>query len=294
MRTRAFWSLLVAIGLFCLPGTAAAQDTASQPWLHVQISGVGHGDGDGVRHDDGDGHDDSNSRDDDGAEGHGAGERHDDDDADEGHDGDEGDGDEGHEDAGDEGHGDDGHGDDGDEGHRDEDEGHDHGDEGDGDDGDDGDEEGDFNLNINVPLSAVEPLLSLVPHRILADGHLAVAGHDMPIDIGAMRNLWRVIANIGDAEFLSVDGGEETVRVARTGDQIHVQVEECADGGGETVDIRLPVAVLDALLSGDGETLNIAAAVERLAGVRGDIVQISSDERQIRVWIDELAHPGGE
>ena len=287
MTTRAFWSLLLAIGLFCLPGTSAAQDTASQAWLHVQISGGGHDDDDVHRHDDGDGHDDSNSRDDDGDEGHGDGERHDDDDGDEGHAGDEGDGDDGREDAGDEGHGDDG-----DEGHRDEDEGHNHGDEGHGDD--DGDEEGDFNLNINVPLSAVEPLLSLVPHRILADGHLAVAGHDMPIDIGAMRNLWRAIANIGDAEFLSVDSGEERVRVARTGDQIHVQVEECDDDGGETVDIRLPVAVLDALLSGDGETLNIAAAVERLADVRGDIVQISSDERQIRVWIDELAHPGGE
>ncbi|MCY4508008.1 MAG: hypothetical protein OXG35_13775 [Acidobacteria bacterium] len=137
-------------------------------------------------------------------------------------------------------------------------------------------------------------MLSLVPHRILADGHLAVAGHDMPIDIGAMRNLWRAIANIGDAEFLSVDSGEETVRVARRGDQIHVRVEECDDAGGETVEIRLPVPVLDALLSGDGETLNIAAAVERLADVRGDIVQISNDEHQIRVWIDELAHPGGE
>lgn len=265
MTTRAFWSLLVAIGLFCLPGTAAAQDTSPQPWLHVQISGGGH--------DDGDGHDDSDSRDDEGDEGHGDGDRRDDGGGDEGHgddDRDEGDGD----DEGDEGHGDDGH----DDGH----DGHD----------DDGDEEGDFNLDINLPLSAVEPLLSLVPHRILADGRLAVAGHDMPIDIGAVRNLWRAIADIGDAEFLSVDSGDETVRIARTGDQIHVRVEECDDDSGETVDIRLPVGVIDALLSGDGETLDVAAAVERLAGVRGDIVRINSDDRQIRVWIDELAHSG--
>ena len=114
----------------------------------------------------------------------------------------------------------------------------------------------------------------------------------MPIDIGAMRNLWRAIADIGDAEFLRVDSGDETVRVARAGDQIHVQVEECDDDRGETVDVRLPVAVLDALLSGDGETLNVAAAVERLAGLRGDIVRVGGDDRQIRVWIDELAHPG--
>ena len=275
MTTRAFWSLLVAIGLFCLPGAAAAQDTASQPWLHVQISGG---------QDDGDGHDDSDGRDDDGEEGHGDGDGRGDDGGDEGHgddDRDEGDGD----DDGDEGHRED----DGDEGHDDGDEGHDDGDRS---HGDDGDEDGDFDLNLNVPLSAVEPLLSLVPHRILADGRLAVAGHDMPIDIGAMRNLWRALSDIGDAEFLSVDSGDETVRIGRTGDQIHVKVEECDDDRGDTVDIRLPVAVLDALLSGDGETLDVAAAVERLADVRGDIVRISSDDRQIRVWIDELAHSG--
>lgn len=267
MTTRAFWSLLVAIGLFCLPGTAAAQDTASQPWLHVQISDGGPGDGDGHHHDGSDGHDGSNSRDDDGDEGPGDGDRHGDD-----HNGDEGHGgNEGH-DEGDKGHDDD---DDGDEGH----------------DGE-GDEQEDFNLNINVPLSAAGPLLSLVPQRILADGRLALAGHDMPIDIRAMRNLWRTIVDIGDAEFLRVDSGDETVRVARAGDQIHVQVEECDDDSGETVDVRLPVAVLDSLMSGDGETLNVAAAVERLAGLRGDIVRIGRDDRQIRVWIDELAHPG--
>ena len=268
MTTRAFWCLLVVIGLFCLPGTAAAQDTVSQPWLHVEISGGGH--------DDNDDHDDSDGRDDDGEEGHGDGDGRDDNGGDEGHgddDRDEGDGDDG-----DEGHGDD----DGDDRHDDGDEGHD----------DDGDEGGDFNLSINLPLSAVEPLLNLVPHRIMADGRLAVAGRDMPIDVGAMRNLWRAVADIGDAEFLSVDSGDETVRIARTGDQIHVKVEECDDDRGDTVDIRLPVAVLDALLSGDGETLDVAAAVERLAGVRGDIVRINSDDRQIRVWIDELAHSG--
>lgn len=247
MTTRAFWSLLVVIGLFCLPAAAAAQDAASQPWLHVQICGGAHGEGEGHHHDNDDGHNDGNGRDGGGEEGPGDGDRHDDDDGEEGHDG--------------------------------------------GDEGQD-DEEEDFNLNINVPLSAVEPLLSLVPPRILADGRLAVAGHDMPIDIGAMRNLWRAIADIGDAEFLRVDSGDETVRIARTGDQIHVQVEECDDDSGETVDIRLPVAVLDALLSGNGETLNVAAAVERLAGLRGDIVRISGDGRQVRVWIDELADPG--
>ena len=269
MSTRALWSLLAAIGLLCLVGAAAAQDTASEPWLHVQISSDGHrdhGDGDGDdgdtdgRHDDGDDGRDDGPHDDDGdGRGHG---RHDDD----------GDG---------RGHG--RHDDDGD--------GRGHG-RHDDHDGDDGDERADFEANINLPLSAVEPLLSLVPHGTLSDRLLDLAADE--VNVGAMRDLWRAISGVGEAEFVAVDGEDETVRIARTGDQINVQVEECEEDGGETVDIRIPVAVVDALLSGDGEALNVHAAVEQLGELRGDIVRVSGGEHQVRVWIDEVAQPGGD
>ena len=263
MTTRALWPLLVVVGLFCLAGTASAQDPASQPWLHVQISGDGDGDD---HHDGDDGHGDSEGR----------------------HDGDDGHGDSGGRHDGDDGHGDSPH-DDEDDGRGDGDSRRDDGDEEHGDDG--GHQGADFDVNINVPLSAVEPLLSLVPHRIVSDGRLTVADHDMPIDIGSMRALWRALADVGDTEFLTVDSDNETVRISRTGDQFLVQMEECGEDGGETVDIRFPVVVLDALLSGDGETLNVGAAVERLAGLRGDIVRVRADDYQVRVWIDEVAHP---
>lgn len=178
------------------------------------------------------------------------------------------------------------------DGHHDDDDGHGDGDRRDDDyghhdDGDDGD--GPFDVNINVPLSAAEPLFSLVTRHILSDGQLAVAGHDVPIS--TLRDLWRAIENVGDTEFLTVEGEDETVRVARAGDEIHVQVEEtCGEEAAETVDIRIPVVVLDALFSGDSDTLNIAAAFERLGELRGDIVRVTGDD-QVRVWIDEVAHP---
>ena len=251
MSTRALWSLLAAIGLFCLVGAAAAQDTASEPWLHVQISSDGH-----------DGHDDGDDGDSDG--------RH--------HDGDHGRGDGWHDDDG------------RDDGRHDDDDDDDDG-RGDGrHDDDDGDEGRDFDANINLPLSAVAPLLSLVPHGALSDRLLDLAGEE--VNVGAMRDLWRAIAGVGEAEFVAVDGQDETVRIARTGDQINVQVEECDEDGGETVDIRIPVAVVDALLSGDGETLNVHAAVAQLGELRGDIVRVNGGEHQVRVWIDDVPQSG--
>ena len=152
-----------------------------------------------------------------------------------------------------------------------------------------GEDDGAEHVAVNVPLSAAEPLLALVPHRILSDGQLSLAGREVPINVGAMRDLWRALMEVGDTEFVAVDGDDETVRIARVGDQITVQVEDRDEEGDETVDIQLPIVVVDALLSGNGEALNVRAAVERLGELRGDIVRVSEDERQVRIWIDEVA-----
>ena len=69
----------------------------------------------------------------------------------------------------------------------------------------------------------------------------------------------------------------------RAGDQIVVRVE----GDNENLRVDLPLALVDALLSGDGETLNVAAALDQLSTLRGDIVRVTEDERQIRVWVDQ-------
>ena len=75
-----------------------------------------------------------------------------------------------------------------------------------------------------------------------------------------------MLTEVGDTEFVTVDGEDESVRIARVGDQITVQVEDRGEEGAETVDIQLPIVVVDALLAGDGDTLNVRAAVERLVG----------------------------
>ena len=49
----------------------------------------------------------------------------------------------------------------------------------------------------------------------------------------------------------------------------------------------MPVSVVDALLSGSGETLDIRAAIQELASLRGEMVQVDHPDGRIRVWIDE-------
>ena len=51
--------------------------------------------------------------------------------------------------------------------------------------------------------------------------------------------------------------------------------------------VEIPVPVVDALLSGDDDTLDIPAAVQALSSLRGDVVRVVEVGSNIRVWIDE-------
>ena len=140
------------------------------------------------------------------------------------------------------------------------------------------------NLALNLPLSAVAAVLSMAPEGIIdSDGRLIVA-EDRGVSVSDIRQMWSEVKDAGDVEFAAMQREDETVRVSRAGDRIEVRVGDADD---ETVRIDLPLVVVDALLSGDGDTLNIPAAIEQLSQLRGDIVRVTEAARQIRVWIDE-------
>jgi hypothetical protein len=140
------------------------------------------------------------------------------------------------------------------------------------------------NANINLPVAALEAVLSMAPDTVVADGQVRV-GQDQGISVSALRETWLQLRTAGDMEFLTVQDGEQTVRVARSGDMIELRV----DGNDGNVRADLPVAIVDALLSSEGETLNISAAIAELKNLRGDIIHVTSEDQQIRVWIDEVA-----
>jgi hypothetical protein len=85
---------------------------------------------------------------------------------------------------------------------------------------------------------------------------------------------------------VSVQDEDESVHVARAGSLVQIRVEK--PGRAEQVHVDLPVALVDALLSGEGEELDLAAALSEVRRLRGDIVRVKDDDSQVRVWIDEV------
>lgn len=141
-------------------------------------------------------------------------------------------------------------------------------------------------VKVNLPVSVVEIALEAAPDEIVDDGEIHLAHIDEELDIEDMRRLWDELRETGDAEFVSVEEDEKTVKVRRTGELIVVDIEDRRDGRDDGR-IEVPVSVVDALFSGDGNDLNIGAALAELRTQRGDIVRVTDGETRVRVWIDE-------
>jgi hypothetical protein len=138
-------------------------------------------------------------------------------------------------------------------------------------------------VHVNLPLTVVQAVLEATPELIESQGKIHL-GKDHGLKIEDVRRIWKQVEAAGDAELVSVEDGDETVKVWRKGDQIHVRVE---DQGKEEVVVEVPVSLVDAALSGEGDTVNVKAAIAELQKKRGDIVSVKDEDATVRVCIDE-------
>ena len=142
-------------------------------------------------------------------------------------------------------------------------------------------------LNLNLPLAAIEAAIALAPEAIVRDGQVQLGGA-AELPIAAIRGMWRELIDVGDVEFVTIQAGGNDLRIAREGEIILITVHDSGDGTAEAdVRIEIPVPVVDALLSSQGDTLNITAAVQELSTLRGEMVRVVADDNNIRIWIDE-------
>ena len=110
----------------------------------------------------------------------------------------------------------------------------------------------------------------------------------MDMSISEMRELWQEVQATQDVTFVTVEEGDEKVKVWKQNGYLLVSVIE--GDGGENVEVRVPARVVDALLSGEGEELNLVAAMEAMVDEgEGQLVQVTGDNESVRVWVDRVA-----
>ena len=144
--------------------------------------------------------------------------------------------------------------------------------------------EDDERVSVNIPLGVVARILPLINNDEMRHGML-----DLDIDeLEGMdlRELAAALKDAPDAEFVTVEGKDETVRVMKEDGHLVVLAEDRGSRSHEKVRVKMPLKVVDALV-GDGNELDLVAALDALGEYEGEpLVDVESDDSTVRVWID--------
>lgn len=143
------------------------------------------------------------------------------------------------------------------------------------------------NVRVNLPLSVIGVALEVAPEKLVEKGRLKLENADL--SIADMRRLWNELRSAGDVEFVNLEDGDQHVSILREAELVLIKVTDLKNEKESKVRVEIPIGVVDALFSGEGEELNIAAAIARLQNERGDIVRVKDGEKDVRIWIDETS-----
>jgi hypothetical protein len=183
---------------------------------------------------------------------------------------------------------------------------------------------------VNVPLELAEKILPSINKKELHDGKVTIDKFDTEgVDF---RAVLEAVRNSKDGEFVTVNGNNgEDVRVAKQGGFLLVHVTDVSgrehhahfkhgdsdsadQGAGEKspadkkqsdkatatakvshVEVKVPLSVIDALLSGKKDELDLVAGLRTLSA-QGDteLVSVKDGEDTVRVWVDSKNTNGSD
>jgi hypothetical protein len=161
-------------------------------------------------------------------------------------------------------------------------------------------------VRVNVPLELAEKVLPAVNHDRLHNGKVKIdCEHVNDVDLKALAE---AIRSSKDGEYVTVQGNDNDVRVAKQGGYLLVHVldhgyrgkhgmkdkddasEKSASGKSNEkneVEIKVPMKVIDALFSAGKDELDLVAALHALSAA-GDteLVSVKDRDNTVRVWLD--------
>jgi hypothetical protein len=142
-------------------------------------------------------------------------------------------------------------------------------------------------VRVNVPMSFAEKILPTICAEKLRDGKVKLDGHINDVDL---RTLFEAVRTAPDNEFVSVQSRDEEVHVAKSGGNFLIKVHQKhpnKHGENENVDVKVPLVVVQALLSGKKDELDIAAGIRALSAQGNvDLVTVNDGSQTVRVWMD--------
>jgi hypothetical protein len=156
--------------------------------------------------------------------------------------------------------------------------------------------EGGERVRVNIPLSLAEKVLPTINTDKLRNGKIRV--NQLTTDKVDLRALLEAVRETPDNEFITVQSTHEDVRVAKSGGFLLIKVQDFSGLNrkstpagerkpGSTVNIKVPFPVVNALLSGEKDELDVLAAIRVLDNSQDvDLVNVNDERNTVRVWVD--------
>jgi hypothetical protein len=142
-------------------------------------------------------------------------------------------------------------------------------------------------VRVNIPLELAESVLPTISKDRLHNGKVNIdQAHMNDVDLHALLN---AIRTAKDGAYVTVQGSDQDVRVAKEGGRllVHVKDNQGSKSNKSDVDIKIPMHVIDALFSAGKDELDLVAGLHALA-LQGDteLVSVKSEDSTVRVWMD--------
>jgi hypothetical protein len=140
-------------------------------------------------------------------------------------------------------------------------------------------------VRVNVPLELAEKVLPAIDHDRFHKGKVRIGCMDCDgVDV---RSLFEAVRGAKDGEFVTVQSNDADIKVAKKDGQFLVHVHEKNKSKNAQIEVKIPMKVVEALLSAGKDELDIVAGLHALPG-QGDVelVSVKDDENTIRVWLD--------
>ena len=157
-------------------------------------------------------------------------------------------------------------------------------------------------VRVNVPVEMAAKVLPAINKDNLHDGKVRIdSKHTNDVDL---RAILEAVQTSRDGEYVTVQGNDNNVRVAKSAGYLYIHVTDKSEGkkaaakdgkaeakaasGRESkVEIKVPMKVVDALFSAGKDELDLVAALKALSA-HGDteLVTVKDAENTVRIWVD--------
>jgi len=140
------------------------------------------------------------------------------------------------------------------------------------------------NVEVHLPLNLVLTVLRNVDVENFHGGHV-----DLELDDDMDINFSEIMAAVKDApdgKFVTVTSDEADVSVHKQAGTLYVTVNQKEDEMAK-VEVTMPMELMDAFTFGEENTLDIAALLQSFDKLpNGELVKVTSNEANVRVWIE--------